>query len=336
MSSHLPGHLKNATYSNSANTGLWYDKFFNKWTVTANDWKLDAPTKQKWINTVAAKPCGDRKLLAEHHKRITELTEQLGGGYRIYSNVYRFVSGLGREHPVENGFAWHHTLGTPFLPGSSVKGTLRAFLTTWANIPEAEITGIFGSRDSRTQHSVGSVVFLDAIPVAPPTLKADVMTPHYDPYYQNDEVPGDWHSPIPIPFLTVAPGAKFLFAVLPRTTAGADKADCEKILNWLSDALETSGAGAKTAIGYGRFRPVAATLAAPAQHPLFKEIDAATPQNAAQIVDKILVVSDAALKKQLAQKMSKKTGGREFRTARQKAAEKPGHWLNRLQKTSEQ
>jgi hypothetical protein len=67
-------------------------------------------------------------------------------------------------------------------------------------------------------------------------------------------VPGDWHSPNPIPFLTVAPGQTFLFAVLPRNPSSAeDRVDCEITADLLKRALERLGAGAKTAVGYGQF-----------------------------------------------------------------------------------
>ncbi|MDR7420774.1 MAG: type III-B CRISPR module RAMP protein Cmr6 [Armatimonadota bacterium] len=36
-----------------------------------------------------------------------------------------FVTGVGSEHPLENGFAFLDPYGVPYLPGSSVKGVLR-------------------------------------------------------------------------------------------------------------------------------------------------------------------------------------------------------------------
>jgi CRISPR-associated protein Cmr6 len=38
---------------------------------------------------------------------------------------------LGNPHPVEKGFLWHPTLGTPSLPGSGVKGLVRAWVEAW-------------------------------------------------------------------------------------------------------------------------------------------------------------------------------------------------------------
>jgi len=326
-----------------ANTGLWFDKFCNTWSTTGDNWEFGERGKQNWLKTVTGKPAGTTALLTEHIERLRKLANTLGGTANIFSTTYRFATGLGREHPIENGFAWHQTLGTPYLPGSSVKGLVRAYANTANTKNTAEIARILGE-----QNRVGSVVLLDAIPAAPVPLKADVMTPHYSPYYQDPTgatAPGDWHSPVPVPFLTVAAGAKFLFTILPRTPSEADKADCQTAAQWLAAALEELGAGAKTATGYGRFKPEIATPAAgnntppPSQnqpHPLFAEIASATPPTAEQIVNKINALPDKTLQKQLAQKFLERTSGKDFKNARQKAAEKPTHWLNTLKQLTEQ
>jgi CRISPR-associated protein Cmr6 len=132
---------------------------------------------------------------------------------------------------------------------------VRSWATSWEDWPtdmqkSNEINQIFGPKES---NSVGSVIFLDAIPVRPVQLRGDVMTPHYVPYYQKSDPPGDWHSPVPIPFLVVAPGQEFLFGIMPRNPM-KDKMDCLRAKNWLIRALEYIGAGAKTAVGYGRFK----------------------------------------------------------------------------------
>jgi len=156
------------------------------------------------------------------------LVARLSGKYFVFKSTSRFVTGLGRSHPIENGFAWHPTLGTPYLPGSSIKGMVRA----WAR---KEMEG---------------VCFLDALPLAPVQLEADIMTPHYA-NWTAEKPPGDWCSPNPIPFLTAAPGTAFFFSFLPR--AGKSASDLDSLGEWLGDALLEAGAGAKTSIGYGRF-----------------------------------------------------------------------------------
>jgi CRISPR-associated protein Cmr6 len=235
------------------NAGLWYDKFCNQWEP---GWKrgLGSEGKVEWIKAFSGKAIGDPKLLEEAIERRMMLLERCGGLAVPFKTQGPMVSGLGRSHPVENGFAWHHILGVPYLPGSSIKGMVRSYATCWLDGPEkveeADLMRIFGPRKNSIQ--VGSVIFTDALPILPVKLKAEVMTPHYAPYYAgSDEAPGDWHKPIPIPFLAVDEGQEFLFGVLPRTPA--DKADCNRASKWLCKALDVMGAGAKTSSGYGRF-----------------------------------------------------------------------------------
>lgn len=254
----------------AAHTGLWFDKFCNQWPQETNGtvrWSLksfaigqgkdktEVNPKLDWIQTVTNGKVGDEKLLTEHSTRLTALARISGGTSHFFKTSGRFATGLGREHPIENGFAWHPALGVPYLPGSSVKGLVRAWASAWSGSDQATLPRIFGGEKS--EH-IGSVLFFDAIPTKPIQLAADVMTPHYGPYYEGKKddkgklhPPADWHSPVPIPFLTVADGQSFLFAFAPRTAA--DQADCQQATDWLKDALLELGAGAKTAVGYGRF-----------------------------------------------------------------------------------
>jgi CRISPR-associated protein Cmr6 len=254
-----------------ANTGLWFDKFCNQWCRDSQKsglaaWSLkafvegqgrdrrDINPKLDWIRTVSRESVGTPALLSEHAGRMAALARACGGEVLHFKTASRFATGLGREHPIENGFAWHPALGTPVLPGSSVKGLVRTWAATWLETDGGSVSRIFGPRDLReVPPNIGSVIFFDALPSKPVKLGADVMTPHYGPYYERSEVPGDWHSPMPIPFLTVSPGQSFLFALAPRTLSNADRADCHTAVGWLENALLELGAGAKTAVGYGRF-----------------------------------------------------------------------------------
>ncbi|MFA6373459.1 MAG: RAMP superfamily CRISPR-associated protein [Methanothrix sp.] len=73
----------------------------------------------------------------------------------------------------------------PYLPGSSIKGVVRSWAASWLSQPECDINRIFGPRDSNDRsakdHSVGSVIFLDVLPIKPVQLKVDIITPHYGP-----------------------------------------------------------------------------------------------------------------------------------------------------------
>ena len=234
-----------------AHAGLWFDKFCNTWEEDGNCWALPAEKKLRWIESVAGAPVGDRVHIGEHARRHARMVSSLGGRFAVFAAESRFVTGLGRSHPVENGFAWHPVLGTPYLPGSSVKGLLRAWAEQDAEPrPDPEMWDrVFGKRDR-----AGSVCFLDAVPICPVRLAADVMTPHHAGW-TIDKPPGDWRSPIPILFLVTAEETPFLFGFAPRVPhVPQEDDDLGAVFGWLCEALAWAGGGAKTAVGYGRFR----------------------------------------------------------------------------------
>lgn len=99
-----------------------------------------------------------------------------------------------------------------------------------------------------TTGAAGRVVFFDAIPADPHRLRLDreVMNPHYSEYYTGRSAPADYLSPIPVYFLTIAPGSLFLFAV-----AAPEATLAQQARGWLETGLREWGIGAKTAAGYG-------------------------------------------------------------------------------------
>ena len=254
----------------NAHRGLLFDKFASAWRKKGDALEFDKGVGHKkggagqWLGKMAAK-CGDSNRLTESCTRQQQLVEAMGGKTLLLKNTSRFVTGLGREHPLENGFTWHHSLGVPYLPGSSVKGILRAWYRENGPWDEANnrweedgaVKTLFGSHeqdDEGNEYGVGRFVCLDMLPTAPPDLDVDIITPHYGPYYQDGKTPGDWHSPVPISFLTVEVGAGWQLAILPgpaRRTVPQE--DLAKVAEMLSDALVWLGAGAKTAVGHGRF-----------------------------------------------------------------------------------
>ena len=237
----------NACFQNG-HAGLWFDKFCNTWKNNNDCPTMSAEEKLCWIKTVTKTQVGGQELIKEHSRRQARMVERLGGRFEVFSTESRFVTGLGRSHPVENGFAWHPTLGTPFLPGSSVKGLIRAWAKHNAEPrTDSEMLGRVFGKPGR----VGCVCFLDAVPTGTVRLKADIMTPHYAGWTPECP-PADWRSPNPIPFLVTAKNTPFLFGFTPCGHLESD--DFDRIFGWLRDALTWAGGGAKTAVGYGRFR----------------------------------------------------------------------------------
>lgn len=163
----------------------------------------------------------------------------------------RLAIGLGAEGVLETAIALHHVFGTPFVPGSALKGVTAAYVrqrfseTDWGPKTEAYRT-LFG-----TTAEAGYVTFFDALFV-PDTgcgkehvpLVPDVMTVHHPDYYQGNKAPADWDSPNPVPFLT-ATGVYLLALDGPHAWVTFAH-------TVLVDALREMGIGAKTSSGYGR------------------------------------------------------------------------------------
>ena len=238
-----------ARRATDGHAGLWFDKFCDRWQINGSHWSMkgDSNSKLEWIKTVTDRTVGTQDQIDEYASRLLRMVDRQSGRWEVYVTESRFVTGLGRSHPVENGFAWHPTLGTPYLPGSSVKGLIHAWAKTGAgNMDRTRCNRVFGDIGA-----AGAVCFLDAVPTAPVKLVADVMTPHYAGW-SSDDPPGDWRSPVPIPFLVTDTSTTFLFGFVPSRRTDTTTDDLNAVAEWLRSALEWAGAGAKTSVGYGR------------------------------------------------------------------------------------
>ncbi|WP_051351096.1 type III-B CRISPR module RAMP protein Cmr6 [Sulfobacillus thermosulfidooxidans] len=213
------------------NFGLWYDKFCNQWSTT-DSWSFK---KDQWIAQAESFHFVDKELISSFVQRRIQMIQTLEGRFWVFETLTPFVTGLGRTHPVENGMVWDYLLGLPFIPGSSIKGALMASNRQY-----------FERRYDMTER----LTIFDAIPLGPISLSGEVMTPHYGPYYQAKDTPGDWFNPTPIPFLTVKEGQRFLFSIV-----GSPELQ-DRIEEWLEETLTCTGLGAKTAVAFGRFRRV--------------------------------------------------------------------------------
>ena len=189
------------------------------------------------------------------------MTSALQGTSACFDCDWHFVTGTGNEHPVENGFTWHHSLGTPYIPGSTVKGLVRAWMEAVVGQSQQDCQRWFGSpvkKDGKPEdNQAGELIFFDAIPTEVPELAVDIMTPHMGKWYEKggdsantldaNVMPGDWHAPVPVPFL-VTRKASFLFSLAARPGCNPDLAAAVEALE---GALAWLGVGSKTAVGYG-------------------------------------------------------------------------------------
>lgn len=233
------------------------------------------------------------RLCRRHDTHLNAIAERPGVEVETLtaSVDWRLAVGLGQASVYENGITLDATDGIPYVPGSGIKGALRTFLINVLYRSEEDREGdaedralqneefcrLFGvSADQSAVYDEarqGVVMFHDAYPRPTPTprVEADVMTPHYQKYYQDGRPPTDDMSPNIIPFLTVTE-ASFTFAVSTREngeagtltsnggTSGETPPDhhesrLDLVRYWLRRLLTEHGLGAKTAAGYGFFVP---------------------------------------------------------------------------------
>ncbi|MDF2369297.1 MAG: type III-B CRISPR module RAMP protein Cmr6 [Rhizobiaceae bacterium] len=274
-----PGEKRNAPQDPAANRGLVFNKFVDRWAFREDKYDLH-DKKKDWLDCFsgAKAKAGDAAALKSSCDRLSAMAEQsvrTKFGHerpdaverpRDFVATSRFATGLGLAHPVENGFLWHHTLGVPYIPGSSIKGMIRAWARQWREEDAACIVRLFGNE---TDHDaqMGALIVFDALPLEPVELVTEILTPHdggwrlKGPVSERDQpllTPGDWHDPVPVSYLAVEQGASFRFALGATRNAqdGTDEnpSDVARGYQLLGEALEWIGLGAKTAIGMGRFR----------------------------------------------------------------------------------
>lgn len=178
-----------------------------------------------------------------------------------------FTTGLGNEHPLENGFSFLSPYGLPYLPGSGVKGVLRRAAEALIDEGEAgwtpeTLAALFGEEPASgatdAPRNRGALEFWDVFPqLAGDRLLVDILNPHHSGYYQNGAAPHDAENPKPVFFLTVPPGSPFTFhvrchsALLPEPLRNGWRTLLEIAFELAFDWI---GFGAKTAVGYGAMR----------------------------------------------------------------------------------
>ncbi len=248
--------------------GHRFGLYFDAWDL---NWEIQDTEKRDALKRVTTLNNATRALLGGLRNRQGALADNLGDSvWRLPTqSIAPFMTGLGNEHPLENGFAFLNPYGLPYLPGSGVKGVLRRaaeeLVSGGYGDPEGwnqdAIDALFGREteagDSETARNRGALMFWDVIPEpAGGKLAVDIMTPHYGDYYQGNTTPHDSGQPNPIPFLVIPPGSSFTFHVqcnpvlLPKTLRDSWPILLEAAFR---HAFEWLGFGAKTAVGYGQF-----------------------------------------------------------------------------------
>lgn len=207
-------------------------------------------------------PASSIKVMVGIQARQQALILHYGpSGYRISTtSTAPFATGLGNEHPIENGFAFLTPYGLPYLAGSGVKGILRRAMQELRDT-DAAIDALFGPEkiDKPEDARRGALDFWDVFPKPfGDKLVVEIMTPHFGGYYQGKSTPHDSGAPIPVSFLAVPAKSQFDFHVVcqPNRLPESLRDQWRVLLDRaFQHAFEWVGFGAKTSVGYGAMQP---------------------------------------------------------------------------------
>lgn len=211
-------------------------------------------TKTEHIHRVCKIPASDFHRHA-YQRWLNRTIDQDRFQLVIMTLESRLFIGLSGSGMLETGCAIHHSYGTPYIPGSSIKGAVNAFARHRVGMEPKICDQLFGAAaepgPDYPDGLSGLITFYDAWWVpdsAPKPLVEEIVTSHHLDYYGKEgEVPAsDCDSPIPNHQIAVQ--GSFLFTLEGPT----------QLLTLATDILQKTliqqGVGAKTRSGYGFFR----------------------------------------------------------------------------------
>jgi CRISPR-associated protein Cmr6 len=266
---------------NGKQIGLgWVDYIYDQFII--NRWMVGTPSlfSLATIASVKINSYDEKgKLVRRVTERLTQYTSQadlnpinnhLNGIVQAYTSLhfpvidleatltYRALVGASSsfgQPAFEVGLSFDPILNVPCIPGSSIKGAVKASAALKEVFSDELVKELFGNG------SIGRLDFSDAYPVKVGVkgylIIPDVLTPHYNKG-EEDILQEHKVMPTPIPFLSIAPGTVFRFIVADRKQ-DVDQSFVERFLKAVAVTF-TLGVGAKTAIGYGSLELVRASF----------------------------------------------------------------------------
>ena len=235
--------------------------------------------RQDWL-----KACASMQTPDDYQSHYRRWKASFGADAKLFevTMASRLLIGHGNASASEVGLTVHRSWGTPVMPGTALKGLVSGYVDavygpdpdapvstdanrgdwaapTWKGRRVVEPPGrwhaaIFGSPAVDAGHRQGlkgGVFFHDALYIPEGNsctpFEVDVLTVHQKQYYDSSgrEWPNDWTDPVPVGFISLKPGARFLLAL-----EGPPRAR-DLALKLLLSALGNRGIGGKTSLGYG-------------------------------------------------------------------------------------
>lgn len=222
-----------------------------------------------------------KEILALHNNSLTTAT--IGGvpylNYFKVPNAASFslkttypglIIGTGYNHPsrgndkdFQNGFYFDHTTGMPVIPGSTVKGIIKAVFPKQGdskeiideklryvngilkNLPNPLLQGEITIKNWEALFEKGNIfydAYISGVPSNGKIFAEDYITPHKDIF----------KNPIPLRFLKIAPGVTFTFQFrLVDSCIDSKKLTANDKALLFKKILLDFGIGAKRNVGYG-------------------------------------------------------------------------------------
>jgi len=119
----IPDYMNKHLASQDIPPGHRFGLYFPIWK---DEWKKADQEKTVALKKATSLTNSSQKLSAALYQRQRSIALQNDAlGYFPAISTSPFMTGIGNEHPLENGFAFLNPYGLPYLPGSSVKGVLR-------------------------------------------------------------------------------------------------------------------------------------------------------------------------------------------------------------------
>jgi CRISPR-associated protein Cmr6 len=282
--------------SDYMNIGLWFDKLLLKeYNGLHQNIKDDKKELEAWVQKKSNDFFGSRW---SQYKEINNspFLNNTFSSFEIKSENPGLVCGIGYEHEIgyknefKHGFSFDYTTGLPYVPGSSVKGTLRsAFKITGylESIIDNMQDDSFNSKTSKEmlknlkEHKshikwdkLEKSIFEGKEYLTGDPLKSNMIDVFFDSFISNVEKDMEFlhddyttshrqedgsYSPLkepnPIRFIKVRPDVTFKFQFrLSETVISNDLTLTEEIkLEIFKMILLDFGIGAKTNVGYGQF-----------------------------------------------------------------------------------
>lgn len=249
MRTRLRDHYANA---GNAHPGLLIQRGYQDFDNQTEEGK---GRKTEHIQRICAIPASDFYLRAYQrwHMLTSDRLRFLSLHLELETRLFVGLTGAGM---LETGCAVSHSYGMPYLPGSSIKGVVNAFVraSDFGSEQDAVCDALLGREPTEDEPDglAGAVNFHDAwwVPGSAATPFAEeVVTTHHLDYYGKDGATPATDLDSPVPNAQIAVRGRFLFVL-------------EGAVAWLPlvkemsmAALTQNGIGAKTRSGYGFFLP---------------------------------------------------------------------------------